>query len=111
MSAAKSHPNKKRTPVRITPPLPQDLMKLDYNICAKLITEVFDAEKTIESFIVQKLEEVVLPDEGKLTLRQKLDIMLLYLRRVHSYCLYCGEEYEDERMLSTRCGPQHIRHY
>jgi len=31
------------------------------------------------------------------------------MRRVHAYCLYCGEEYEDERMLSTRCGPQHIR--
>ena len=41
----------------------------------------------------------------------KLDLSLLYLRRVHAYCLYCGEEYEDERMLSTRCGPQHIRNY
>jgi len=39
----------------------------------------------------------------------KLDLLLLYLRRVHAYCLYCGEEFEDERMLSTRCGPQHIR--
>lgn len=28
---------------------------------------------------------------------------------MHAFCLYCGEEYEDERMLSTRCGPQHIR--
>lgn len=47
----------------------------------------------------------------KLSLQLKLDILLLYLRRVHSYCFYCGEEYEDERMLSTRCGPQHIRHH
>lgn len=39
----------------------------------------------------------------------KLDILLLYLRRVHSYCFYCGEEFDDERMISTRCGPQHIR--
>jgi hypothetical protein len=31
------------------------------------------------------------------------------MRRVHSFCLYCSEEYEDERMLSTCCGPQHIR--
>ena len=44
-----------------------------------------------------------------MTLEFKLDILLLYLRRVHAYCLYCGEEYEDERMLSSRCGPQHIR--
>ena len=42
-------------------------------------------------------------------MQNKLDILLLYLRRVHAFCLYCGEEYEDERMLSTRCGPQHIR--
>ena len=34
---------------------------------------------------------------------------MLYLRRVHAYCLYCGEEYDDERMLASKCGPQHIR--
>jgi hypothetical protein len=28
---------------------------------------------------------------------------------VHAYCLYCGEEYDDERMLASKCGPQHIR--
>ena len=47
-------------------------------------------------------------NQARLT-RMKLDILLLYLRRVHSYCFYCAEEYDDERMLSTRCGPQHIR--
>lgn len=111
LSAAKSHPNKKRTPVRITPPLPQKLQKLDYDICVRLIKEVFDLEKGIPTFIVEKLETAMTSDGGKLSLRQKLDLLLLYLRRVHSYCLYCGEEYEDERMLSTRCGPQHIRHF
>lgn len=30
---------------------------------------------------------------------------------MHAYCLYCGEEYEDERMLSTKCGPQHLRNH
>jgi len=28
---------------------------------------------------------------------------------VHAYCFYCGEEYDDERMLAAKCGPQHIR--
>lgn len=41
--------------------------------------------------------------------KTKLDILLLYMRRVHAYCLYCAEEYEDERMLATCCGPQHVR--
>lgn len=34
---------------------------------------------------------------------------MLYLRRVHFFCLYCGEEYDDERMLASKCGPTHIR--
>lgn len=37
LSAAKSLPNKKRTPVRITPPLPAELLMLDYLICQQLI--------------------------------------------------------------------------
>ena len=36
-------------------------------------------------------------------------MLLLYLRRVHSYCFYCGEEYDDERTLAAKCGPQHLR--
>ena len=39
----------------------------------------------------------------------QLDILTLYLRKVHSYCLYCAAEYYDERMLSAKCGPQHLR--
>lgn len=60
---------------------------------------------------MSKLESIKGEDSKELSLRTRLDLLLLYMRRVHSYCLYCGEEYEDERMLSTRCGPQHIRHY
>jgi hypothetical protein len=44
-------------------------------------------------------------EQSEISAQNKLDILLLYLRRVHAFCLYCGEEYEDERMLSTRCGP------
>ena len=68
-----------------------------------LIRDVLDPEKEVESWIVDQIETL------ELSLEKKLDILLLYLRRVHSYCIYCGEEYEDERMLSSRCGPQHIR--
>jgi hypothetical protein len=44
-----------------------------------------------------------------LSKEQHLDLLLLYLRRVHSYCFYCGEEYDDERTLAAKCGPQHLR--
>lgn len=33
----------------------------------------------------------------------------MYLRKVHSYCFYCGEEYDDERTLAAKCGPAHLR--
>lgn len=101
--------------MRITPPLPIKLIESDYELCKTLVTDVLDPEKGIKSFIVDKLENLEIVNEdgepNKLKLDLKLDLLLLYMRRVHSYCLYCGEEYEDERMLSTRCGPQHIRHF
>lgn len=46
LSAAKSHPNKKRIPVRITPPLPR-VIQSDYDLCKQLITQIFDPEKGI----------------------------------------------------------------
>ena len=103
LSAARSHPNKKKTPIRITPPLPAKQIEYDLKICQRLIKNVFDPEKQIESTIVDQIMSKDISD------MLKLDLLLLYLRRVHAYCLYCGEEFEDERMLSTRCGPQHIR--
>lgn len=39
----------------------------------------------------------------------QLDLQILYLRRVHAYCFYLGEEYEDERTLAAKIGPQHLR--
>lgn len=124
LQAARSVPNKKRTPVRITPPLPEKQVDYDFELCKMLIQQVLDPEKGIETDVVEALEKIELsPGESatnlegegqepvRLSMSQKLDFLLLYLRRVHAYCLYCGEEYEDERMLSTRCGPQHIRNH
>ncbi len=48
-----------------------------------------------------------------------LDLNVIYLRKVHAFCYYSGEvfqfrlniekEYDDERMLSSKCGPIYIR--
>lgn len=38
LAAARSHPNKKRTPVRITPPLPANQVLYDLELCKKLIS-------------------------------------------------------------------------
>lgn len=39
----------------------------------------------------------------------QLDLNIIYLRRVHGFCFYCIEEYDDERMLATRCDNIHLR--
>jgi len=39
----------------------------------------------------------------------QLDLNIIYLRRVHGFCYYCLEEYDDERMLATRCDNVHLR--
>ena len=57
LSAAKSHPNKKRVPVRICPPLPEVSVDYDLQLCKKLITEIFDPEKKIDTFVVDMVEK------------------------------------------------------
>ncbi|KAJ1653516.1 hypothetical protein IWQ61_006372 [Dispira simplex] len=38
-----------------------------------------------------------------------LDLRMIYLRRVHLYCYYCGVECDDLEDLLRRCGEQHSR--
>ena len=47
LQAIRSLQNRKKTPVRITPPLPQNMIEIDLELCKLLITEVFDPEKEI----------------------------------------------------------------
>jgi len=74
----------------------------DIGLCKRLIKEVFDAEKEIE-FPFEKLETEIESDDAK------LDTLLLYLRQVHGFCLYCGVKCDDERTLVGKCASQHLR--
>jgi len=65
LSAAKSHPNKKRTPVRITPPLPAKMIQHDYELCKRLISEVFDPEKNIETYVISAVENFGKTEAGE----------------------------------------------
>ncbi len=40
---------------------------------------------------------------------QLLDIQILYLRNVHNYCFYCALEYDNDRVLTSKCGNAHLR--
>ena len=39
----------------------------------------------------------------------KLDLNILYLRKIHGFCYYCLEEFDDERILSNKCDIIHLR--
>jgi hypothetical protein len=86
----------------ITPELPDDCVERDLELSKRLISEVLDQEKDIPSEIFEKIQDYA---KNLLSKEQHLDLLLLYLRRVHSYCFYCGEEYDDERTLAAKCGP------
>ena len=96
-----------RSKVLITPELPEDSNERDLAICKKLIQEVFDQEKEIPADFFDKIQEF--SQTSELSKTQQLDFLLLYLRKVHSYCLYCDEEFEDERTLAIKCGSAHLR--
>ena len=90
----------------LVPELPGDHIERDIELCQRLITEVFDPEKDIESSvekIVKSLEDNQVPKE------QVLDTLTLYLRQIHGYNFFDGTKCEDERALASKCGPQHLR--
>lgn len=83
-----------RKNIMITPELSEDSQSRDLELCQRLISEVLDPEKNIEPSVFQRIEEYA---TRELDERQHLDLLLLYMRRIHAYCFYCGEEFEDER--------------
>jgi len=75
--------------------------KNDENIeLSRQLIQVLDSEKKIESNPLLKLK----CDPSK-----QIDLHVLYLRKVHSYCFYSASEYHDERMMVAKCGPIFLR--
>lgn len=95
---SKSLTNKK---VRITPMLYPERIDDDLE-CTGEIIDMFDTDKEISN-------NPVLINKEKRSKEVQLDLQLLYLRKVHGFCYYCLEEFEDERNLSTKCENCHLR--
>ena len=77
--------------------MPIDHVARDYDLCKRLVKEVFDTERDIE-FPLERLETDVE------SLDAKFDTLLLYMRQVHGYCFFSGIKCEDERQLAGKCG-------
>jgi hypothetical protein len=87
---------------KVTPPLPEGYVKEYLSLCRKLIHDIFDVEAVLE-FPFQRLEAELPVD------KQRLDFLVLYLRKVHGYCLFCGINCRDERSLAVKCSVSHLR--
>ena len=72
------------------------------SLCKRLVKEVFDVENKIE-FSLQRLNTEFSTDKAR------FDFLLLYMRRIHGFCFFCGLRCEDERTLATKCSVQHLR--
>jgi len=104
---SKSTTNKK---IRVTPPLFDERVTEDLELSKSIIT-ILDKEKSIEVRDHFKQQNLLIEGKESRTKEFQLDLQILYLRRVHGLCYYCMEEYDDERMLATRCGNIHVRSY
>jgi hypothetical protein len=96
--------------IRVTPPLFDERQPEDLEM-TKSIISILDKEKGIEVFLLINKQNFLIDGKDQRAKDIQLDLQILYLRRVHGFCYYCIEEYEDERMLATRCGNIHVRSY
>ena len=87
--------------MRITPEMASDYVNRDIELCKRLIFEIFDVEKGTK-FDFEAFDDI---SSSQATPDFKLDTLLVYLRKIHGFCLYCGIRCEDERSLATKCGP------
>lgn len=87
----------------MTTKLDNERVKTDIELSKELI-KVLDNDKKIDNNRILSSHSF----HSKSPLYQ-LDLQTLYLRKIHSFCFYCASEYYDERMLSAKCGPTHLR--
>lgn len=96
-----------RKDIKVQPAQSWEALTVDWMNTSRLITHL-DREKGVNEnpLLISEEKFRMLPEEDK---ELQVDLQLLYLRKVHAFCYFCMEEYDDERMLAAKCGPAHIR--
>jgi len=91
---------------KITPPVAaeDDRMSIDLEQ-AKSLVQQLDKEKGIEENVLFTGKYAI----DKLPIVDQLDRFIGYVRKVHCYCYYCGEEFDDEEETLRKCGMKHLR--
>ena len=78
-------------------------IKKDIEITEKLI-DILDNKKDINHILIELKKN----NHYNFDDFFHLNINLIYLRKIHGFCFYCAEMYDDERNLSTKCDYCHI---
>ena len=96
-----------RKDIKVQPPQSWEAFAMDWVNTARLISHL-DREKGMNEnpLLISEEKFRAFGEDDK---EVQIDLQLLYLRKVHAFCYFCMEEYEDERMLAAKCGPAHIR--
>ena len=106
LNPVRSQSSSRKEP-KLQPPQSLESLAMDWKQTSRLIT-IIDREKGIfENPLLIADERFFMMNEVEK--EYQLDLQLVYLRKVHAFCYYCLEEYEDERMLAAKCAPAHIR--
>lgn len=84
--------------IRITPYLYTERIDEDIEFTKQIITILNKDKKINEPPSFDNIEPKL----------KRLDLQLLYLRKVHAFCYYCFEYFDDERNLSSKCDNIHL---
>ncbi|KAJ3435240.1 serrate RNA effector molecule [Anaeramoeba flamelloides] len=92
----------------IVPPHTNFKERIEYDLNQiQQLTEILDKEKFIDKSknpIYKYIEQNEKDKENPLTKKNKLDLFIDYIRQVHSFCYYYGEEFEDFHSLLMKVG-------
>ncbi|XP_049852222.1 serrate RNA effector molecule homolog isoform X1 [Schistocerca gregaria] len=92
---------------KITPFLASKPERLEHDLNqAKKLCLMLDGEKSIETWFSKEENAALLENR---TVEQQLDLMILYLRRVHWFCYYSGEEFHSFDSMIMRAGELYLR--
>lgn len=91
--------------INVTPALFDERIQEDI-IFSKQLIELLDSKSSItKNSLLESVFSKIIEDEVK------LDIQIAYLRKVHCFCYYCAQEFDNEKLISQKCGNVHVRHF
>ena len=103
------NPNYNR--VKVTPPLFEERLNEDLIGSFKIISILDKYRQILNNPLINgvNIEKITLMEKEERI--KKLNMNILYLRKIHGFCYYCLRCYKDERNLSKKCCYIHLRHY